>query len=87
MKPEAAAYLDKAKEYLAKADGMLAQWPDEAGRAAYLAGFHAAQGFIFEQTGRAAKRIAECKRFSGNWREANPSLTKRFGSSLGVPTG
>jgi uncharacterized protein (UPF0332 family) len=31
-------------------------WPDEAGRAAYLAGLHAAQALIFESTGKAVKR-------------------------------
>lgn len=34
---------------------MLASWPDEAGRAAHLAGFHAAQGLIFEGTGQMSK--------------------------------
>lgn len=34
---------------------MLAQWPDEAGRAAYLAAFHAAQALISERTGRSVK--------------------------------
>jgi len=34
---------------------MLDRWPDEAGRAAYLAGLHAAQALIFERTGRVAK--------------------------------
>ncbi len=56
MKPEAAAFLEKSREFLVKADGMLAnQWSDEAGRAAYLAGFHAAQALIFEKQGRAVK--------------------------------
>jgi uncharacterized protein (UPF0332 family) len=56
MKPQTEAFLDKARECLAKADGMLASWPDEAGRAAYLAGLHAAQAFLFETTGRTFKR-------------------------------
>lgn len=56
MKPEAAAYLDKAREALAKAEGMLGRWPDEAGREAYLAGLHAAQALIFERTGEIMKR-------------------------------
>ena len=52
MKPETAAYLDKAREFLAKAEGMFANdWPDEAGRATYLAGMHAAQALIVERTG------------------------------------
>lgn len=56
MKPETAAHLQKSGEFLAKAQGMVdSGWPDEAGRAAYLAGFHAAQALIFESTGRTAK--------------------------------
>jgi hypothetical protein len=31
------------------------QWPDEAGRAAYLAGLHAAQALIFESTSKVVK--------------------------------
>jgi uncharacterized protein (UPF0332 family) len=41
---------------LAKAGVMLtAELTDEAGRAAYLAAFHAAQAFIFERTGRTTR--------------------------------
>ena len=40
-----------------KAEDMFADgWPDEAGRAAYLAGLHAAQAVIVERTGRIIKR-------------------------------
>jgi uncharacterized protein (UPF0332 family) len=43
MTPEAKGYISKAREFIAKAQDMLAgNWPDEATRAAYLAGFHAA---------------------------------------------
>jgi uncharacterized protein (UPF0332 family) len=57
--PEAAAFLTKARQFLMKADAMLgAGWPDEAGRAAYLAGFHAAQALIFERHGAIAKTHA-----------------------------
>ena len=42
MNPEASLFMDKAHVCLSKADGMLDRWPDEAGRAAYLAGLHAA---------------------------------------------
>jgi len=55
MKPETAEFLRKAREFLPKAREMLAHWPDEAGRAAYFAGFHAAQAFIFEYRGSSAK--------------------------------
>jgi uncharacterized protein (UPF0332 family) len=34
---------------------MLDLWPDEAGRVAYLAGFHAAQALIDARTGRSVK--------------------------------
>jgi uncharacterized protein (UPF0332 family) len=34
---------------------LAAELPDEAGRMAYLAGFHAAQARIFERTGRTPK--------------------------------
>jgi uncharacterized protein (UPF0332 family) len=57
MNPEAAAFLRKSREFLAKAQDLLDahRWPDEAGRAAYLAGFHAAQAFLFESTGKVFK--------------------------------
>jgi uncharacterized protein (UPF0332 family) len=57
MKPETAAFLRKSRESLAKAQDLLDahHWPDEAGRAAYLAGFHAAQAFLFESTGKVFK--------------------------------
>ena len=61
MKPETAAFLEKAQTFLVRLQGMLANhWPDEAGRAAYLAGFHAAQALIFAREGRAPKLTAEC---------------------------
>jgi uncharacterized protein (UPF0332 family) len=58
VKPQSAAFLEKSRQFLAKAQELLDAhlWPDEAGRAAYLAGFHAAQAFIFESTGKAARR-------------------------------
>lgn len=56
MKPETGYFLAKARKLVAEADGMLAMhYNDAAGRTAYLAGFHAAQAFIFERTGKAAK--------------------------------
>jgi uncharacterized protein (UPF0332 family) len=55
--PEAADYLAKARDELNKARSLLdvMHYSDEAGRAAYLAGFHAAQAFVFAQTGKVAK--------------------------------
>jgi uncharacterized protein (UPF0332 family) len=58
MKPEAAAFLRKAHEFLVKARNQLEtlHYNDEAGRAAYLAGLHAAQALIFERSGKVIKR-------------------------------
>ena len=57
MTPETSEHLDKARTYLAKARGLLdvMHYNDEAGRAAYLAGYHAAQALISERTGKIAK--------------------------------
>ena len=56
MKPETGYFLAKARKLVGEADGMLTMhYNDAAGRTAYLAGFHAAQAFIFERTGKAAK--------------------------------
>lgn len=56
MSPETEAYLAKAMAFLDRAPALLAQgFNDDAGRAAYLAGFHAAQALIFETQGRSPK--------------------------------
>ena len=77
MTPEAEEHLDKAREALIKARGLLdvMHYSDEAARAAYLAGFHAAQALISERTGRIAKShsgvrsaFARLVRLSENWR-------------------
>jgi uncharacterized protein (UPF0332 family) len=58
MKSETVAYFAKSREFLNKARELFDahHWPDEAGRAAYLAGLHAAQALIFERTGKVIKR-------------------------------
>jgi len=55
--PEAAGNFAKAHEYLTTARAWLdiLHYTDEAGRAAYLAGYHAAQALIYDCTGREAK--------------------------------
>ena len=60
MSPESQEHLDKAREYLTKSLTFLnvVGYPDEAGRAAYLAAFHAAQALISERTGRIARKHA-----------------------------
>jgi uncharacterized protein (UPF0332 family) len=56
VSPEAGRYLDKARQSLVHARAILAiELGEDAGRAAYLAAFHAAQALIFERTNKAAK--------------------------------
>lgn len=56
MKPESAAFLAKSREFLERAPLLLKRgFTEEAGRAAYLCGFHAAQSLIFERQGRSPK--------------------------------
>ena len=63
MKPETALFLEKSHELLERADTMMGVGlTDDAGRAAYLAGLHAAQAFIFDTTGRVFKRHSGVQR-------------------------
>jgi uncharacterized protein (UPF0332 family) len=56
MTPESASFLEKACKPLDDAETMLKNdLNDAAVRTAYLAGFHAAQAFISERTGRSVK--------------------------------
>jgi uncharacterized protein (UPF0332 family) len=53
--PEAARFLDKARQCLADATLYQPMVPRIAGREAYLAAYHAAEALIFERTGKIAK--------------------------------
>lgn len=56
MTPEAERFFQNAHDHLERGQIMLATELDEdAGRAAYLAAFHAAQAVIFERTGKILK--------------------------------
>lgn len=56
MKPQADAFLEKARKLLDQAETILrAGVADAAGRTAYLAGYHAPQAFIFERNDRVLK--------------------------------
>jgi uncharacterized protein (UPF0332 family) len=79
LKPETGHFLAKAHKPLGEADGMLAmKYYDAAGRAAYLAGFHAARAFIFEHNGRASKTHngvhTEFQRLTKDDRNLDPEL-------------
>jgi uncharacterized protein (UPF0332 family) len=55
--PETGEHLDKARACLTKSRALLdvMHYNDEAGRGAYLAGYHAAQALISERTGGIAR--------------------------------
>ncbi|MGH7054758.1 MAG: HEPN domain-containing protein [Stellaceae bacterium] len=55
MTPEAARFLEKARECIADAMLYQAIVPRIAGREAYLAAFHAAEALLYERTGKIAK--------------------------------
>jgi len=56
VKPQSAAFLEKAQALLGEAETMpKVDLNSAAGRTAYLAGFHAAQALIFETHRRAFK--------------------------------
>lgn len=65
MTPEAERYLAKARQSIEHARMMLAVGlTDEAGRAAYQAGFHAAQALISNAAVRSRNPIRGCIRSS-----------------------
>jgi len=56
LKPETERYLDKARQVLSEARAVAGiDLAEAAGRAAYLAAFHAAQALIFERIGKVPK--------------------------------
>jgi uncharacterized protein (UPF0332 family) len=56
VKLETAQYLDKARQTLREGRAVAGiELPEAAGRAAYLAAFHAAQALIFERTAKVPK--------------------------------
>ena len=56
MKPETAQYLEKARQALKEARAVAGiELAEAAGRAAYLAAFHAAQALIFERSAKVPK--------------------------------
>ncbi len=51
---------------------MLARWPDESGREAYLAGLHAAQALIVEKIGKIFKTHQGVQRELGRLTQDEP---------------
>lgn len=84
MSPETTAQLAKAREYLVKARNLLdvLRYNDDAGRAAYLAAFHAAQALISERTGRVAKTHNGVNRQFHMLTRADPGIDPQLRSIL-----
>jgi uncharacterized protein (UPF0332 family) len=83
VKPETALFLAKARELLDQADTMMGVGLNEpAGRTAYLAGFHAAQGLIFETTGRVFKRHPTVQREFGRLTKGEPRVDDKLRAFL-----
>ena len=75
MTPEANQHLAKARQSLGKARAMQGiGLADEAGRAAYLAAFHASQALIFERTGRTPKTHQGVRAQFGALARAEPRI-------------
>lgn len=79
MTPEAERYLAKARTCLDNARAILAiGLGDDAGRGAYMAGFHAAQAFIFDTAGKAAKTHNGVQSLFINLAKDHPGIPPEF---------
>ena len=86
MKPESSAFLAKARAFRDRAPTLLAAgFTDEAGRAAYFAGFHAAQAFIFEKIGRSPKTHSGVQTEFARWAKRETAIDGELRAFLGRP--
>jgi len=86
MTPEAARYLDKARQCLADAVLYQPLVPRIAGREAYLAAFHAAEALVTTAPVRSPRHIAACARSSPASRAVAHVSTGPSPNSLARPT-
>jgi uncharacterized protein (UPF0332 family) len=83
VRPEASAFLDKAREFLAKAEDMFADgWPDEAGGPP-TSRLHAAQAVIVERTGRVIRRHRGVRNELWRLLKGDPRFDAELGGFLG----
>lgn len=79
MKLETTAFLTRSKEFLGRPSALLAQnFSDDAGRAAYLAGFHAAQAFFFEREGISPKTHSGVQTQFARLAKGEPTTTTSY---------
>ena len=80
MKPEAADYLGKARQCLDDAKQIAAATPlyHIVAREAYLAAYHAAEAYLFERTGKAAKTHRGLRSEFGRLARGDPRISREF---------
>jgi uncharacterized protein (UPF0332 family) len=84
MTPETSDYLAKARRALREAQAVAAiALPEAAGRAAYLAAYHASQAFIFHQTGKIAKTHSGVRSEFSRLAKDNRHVDRAFPTFLG----
>jgi uncharacterized protein (UPF0332 family) len=82
-RPESAAYLVKARQSLKEARVLVANdLAEAAGRAAYLAAYHAAQAFVFDATGKAAKTHSGVRSEFARLALSKPSIDQNLATFL-----
>lgn len=80
---EPAAYLDKARQMLKEANAVSdIDLPEAAGRAAYLAAFHAAQALILSRTGKVAKTHQGVQTEFARLAKAEPGIDRSLSTFL-----
>ena len=83
MKPETKRYLDKARSDLADAKRVAAiGLANIVARSTYFVAFHAAEAFIFERTGKAAKTHSGVRSEFARLAKATPEIGKAVAAFL-----
>ena len=83
MKPLAAACLAKAERSLGEARAMAKiEFVESAGRAAYLAAYHAAQAYIFDGTDKIARTHSGARSEFARLAKDDPRIDRKFPTFL-----
>ncbi len=81
--PETEAYLTKARQALKEARIVLTHdLTEAAGRAAYIAAFHAAQAYIFDSTSRVAKSHSGVRSEFARLARSEPRIDRSYPTFL-----
>jgi uncharacterized protein (UPF0332 family) len=84
LKPETRKFLDKAQSDVADAKKIAAiELANVAARTAYYGAFHAAEGFIFERTGKVAKTHSGVRSEFARLTKDSPEFGKALAAFLG----